>query len=257
MSNFVEETVLSVHHWTDRLFSFRTSRQPGFRFRNGQFTMVGLSDGTKPLVRAYSMASPNYEDYLEFFSIKVPGGPLTSKLQHIRDGDQVVIGQKPTGTLVLDNLLPARNLYLLATGTGLAPFLSLIRDLETYERFERIVLIHGCRFIADLAYSDYLTNVLPSDEIFGEFAREKLIYYPTVTREPFRHVGRITHHLKRDSFYEEIGLAPLSAETDRIMLCGSPAMIQDLCGLIEGLGFAEGNHGEPGHFLVEKAFVQR
>jgi len=257
MSNFVEETVLSVHHWTDRLFSFRTSRQPGFRFRNGQFTMVGLNEGPRPLLRAYSMASPNYEDYLEFFSIKVPGGPLTSKLQHIKDGDQVVIGQKPTGTLVLDNLKPGKNLYLLATGTGLAPFLSLIRDLEAYERFERIVLIHGCRFITDLAYSDYLTNVLPQDEIFGELAREKLIYFPTVTREPFQHVGRITHHLQQAAFFEEVGVKPLSAETDRIMLCGSPAMIQDLRGLIEGLRFEEGNHGEPGHFLVEKAFVQR
>src|SRR5690349_8764743 len=210
MSNFIEETVLSVHHWTDRLFSFRTSRKPSFRFRNGQFTMVGLSDGAKPLLRAYSMASPNYEDYLEFFSIKVPGGPLTSKLQHIQDGDQVVIGQKPTGTLVLDNLLPGRNLYLLATGTGLAPFLSLIRDLETYERFERVVLIHGCRFITDLAYTDYLSDVLPKDEIFGDLVREKLIYYPTVTREPFRHVGRITHHLQRPGFFSEIGLVPLS-----------------------------------------------
>jgi len=257
MSNFVEETVLSVHHWTDRLFSFRTSRQPGFRFRNGQFTMVGLNEGPRPLLRAYSMASPNYEDYLEFFSIKVPGGPLTSKLQHIKDGDQVVIGQKPTGTLVLDNLKPGKNLYLLATGTGLAPFLSLIRDLEAYERFERIVLIHGCRFITDLAYSDYLTNVLPKDEIFGELAREKLIYFPTVTREPFQHVGRITHHLQQAAFFEEVGVKPLCAETDRIMLCGSPAMIQDLRGLIEGLRFEEGNHGEPGHFLVEKAFVQR
>jgi len=257
MSNFVEETVLSVHHWTDRLFSFRTSRKPSFRFRNGQFTMVGLSDGTRPLVRAYSMASPNYEDYLEFFSIKVQGGPLTSRLQHIKDGDAVVIGQKPTGTLVLDNLLPGKNLYLLATGTGLAPYLSLIRDLETYEQFERIVLMHGCRFISDLAYCDYLTNLLPQDEVFGELVREKLIYYPTVTRELFRHVGRIGHHLQSASFFEEVGLPPLSAESDRIMLCGSPQMIQDLRGLIEGLGFAEGNHGESGHFLVEKAFVQR
>jgi ferredoxin--NADP+ reductase len=257
MSNFAEETVLSVHHWTDRLFSFRTSRQPSFRFRNGQFTMIGLKDGTKPLVRAYSMASPNYEDYLEFFSIKVQGGPLTSRLQNIKDGDPIVVGQKPTGTLVVDNLLPGKNLYLLSTGTGLAPFLSLIRDIETYEQFERIVLIHGCRFIADLAYCDYLTNTLPEDEIFGELVREKLIYYPTVTREPFHHVGRITHHLQSAEFFSEIGLPPLSAASDRIMLCGSPQMIQDLRGLIEGLGFSEGNHGEPGHFLIEKAFVQR
>jgi ferredoxin--NADP+ reductase len=159
--------------------------------------------------------------------------------------------------LVLDNLLPGRNLYLLATGTGLAPFLSLIRDLETYERFERVVLIHGCRFITDLAYSDYLSEVLPKDDVFGDLAHEKLIYYPTVTREAFPHVGRITHHLQRPEFFTEIGLAPLSPETDRIMLCGSPVMIQDLRSLIEALGFEEGNHGEPGHFLVEKAFVQR
>jgi ferredoxin--NADP+ reductase len=184
------------------------------------------------------MASPNHEDHLEFFSIKVPGGPLTSKLQHIKDGDQIVIGQKPTGTLVLDNLLPGKTLYLLATGTGLAPFLSLIRDLETYERFERVVLMHGCRFITDLAYSHYLTKVLPEDEVFGELVREKLIYYPSVTREPFRHVGRITHHLQRTEFFAEIGRTPLSPETDRVMLCGSPQMIQDLRGLIEGFGLA-------------------
>src|SRR4029079_3920295 len=257
MSNFHQETVLSVHHWTDRLFSFRTSRQPSFRFSNGQFTMVGLNDGTRPLVRAYSMASPNYEDYLEFFSIKVPGGPLTSRLPDIKARDAVVVGQKPTGTLMLDNLKPGKTLYLLATGTGLAPFLSLIRDLETYEHFERVVLIHGCRFISDLAYSDYLTNVLPKDEIFGEVVRDKLTYYPTVTREAFRHVGRITHHLQRASFFTEVGLPLLSAKDDRIMLCGSPVMIQDLRSLIEALGFEEGNHGEPGHFLVEKAFVQR
>lgn len=257
MSNFVEERVLSVHHWTDRLFSFKTTRHPGFRFRNGQFTMIGLNGETRPLLRAYSMVSANHEEILEFFSIKVPGGPLTSRLQHLKDGDTVIVGQKPTGTLVLDNLLPGKHLYLLGTGTGLAPFLSVIRDLETYERFERIVLVHGCRFVADLAYSDMVSRVLPEDEHFGELVREKLIYYPTVTREPFRHRGRISHHLGSKEFFDEIGLPPLNAGTDRIMMCGSPHMIEDLRTLIESRGFEEGNTGEPGHFLIEKAFVQR
>lgn len=257
MSNFIEERVLSVHHWTDRLFSFRTTRHPGFRFRNGQFTMIGLQGESRPLLRAYSMASANYEEYLEFFSIKVPDGPLTSRLQHLKDGDSIIIGQKPTGTLVLDNLLPGKHLYLLSTGTGLAPFLSVVRDLDTYERFERVILVHGCRFISDLAYSDLLSQTLPEDEHFGDLIREKLIYYPTVTREPFRHRGRISHHLESKGFFDEIGLPPLSARTDRIMMCGSPHMIQDLRTLFESRGFGEGNTGEPGHFLIEKAFVQR
>jgi ferredoxin--NADP+ reductase len=192
MSNFNQETVLSVHHWTDRLFSFKTTRNPAFRFQNGQFTMMGVEVKGGPLVRAYSLVSANYEEQLEFFSIKVADGPLTSRLQHLREGDPILVSRKATGTLVLDNLSAGKNLYLLGTGTGLAPFLSLIKDPETYERFERVVIVHGCRWAAELAYGDLIANVMPNDELVGESVRQKLIYYPTVTREPFRHNGRIS-----------------------------------------------------------------
>ena len=192
MSAFKEETVQSVKHWNDELFSFCTTRDPGFRFKNGQFTMIGLEVNGRPLVRAYSMASANYDDQLEFFSIKVQNGPLTSRLQHIQPGDSILVGKKPTGTLVLDNLLPGKRLYLLCTGTGLAPFLSLIRDPETYERFDKVIVAHGCRHISDLAYHDRLSKELAEDEFLGEMVREKFIYYPTVTREPFQNHGRIT-----------------------------------------------------------------
>lgn len=257
MSNFGEERVLDVRHWTDHLFSFKTTRNPAFRYRNGQFTMIGLKVDGKPLLRAYSMVSANHDDFLEFFSIKVPDGPLTSQLQHLKGGDPVIVGQKPTGTLILDNLLPGKHLYLMSTGTGLAPFLSVIRDLEAYERFERIILVHGCRFVSDLAYAGMISKELPEDEYFGELVREKLIYYPTVTREPFRHRGRISLQIETGKLFEDIGLPPLDIANDRIMLCGSPHMIQDLRTLLEARGFEEGNHGEPGHFLIEKAFVQR
>ncbi len=192
MSNFHTERVISVRHWTNRLFSFRTTRPPSLRFRSGQFVMMGLQAEGKPLMRAYSLASAPYEDGLEFFSIKVPDGPLTSRLQHLHEGDEVLVGRKPTGTLLIDNLKPGRNLFLLATGTGLAPYLSLVKDPETYERFERVILVHGVRFVADLAYGDYLTEELPKDELIGELAAAQLTYYPTVTREPFRHNGRIS-----------------------------------------------------------------
>jgi ferredoxin/flavodoxin---NADP+ reductase len=257
MSGFKEERVLSVHHWTDRLFSFRTTRDPAFRYRNGQFTMIGLKIEGRPLLRAYSMASPNHDDHLEFFSIKVPDGPLTSRLQHLKDGDPIMVGQKPTGTLVLDNLRPGKHLYLLGTGTGLAPFLSVIRDLEAYDRFERIILVHGCRFIAELAYGDFLSKVLPDDEHFGTLVSGQLTYYPTVTREPFRNNGRISHLLESGKLCADIGLPPLSVESDRVMLCGSPHMIQDMRGLLEARGFEEGNHGEAGDFVIEKAFVEK
>src|SRR6476646_6382930 len=178
MSNFNLESVLSVHHWTDNLFSFTTTRDPSFRFRNGEFTMIGLKVGERPLLRAYSVASANYEDQLEFFSIKVPDGPLTSRLQHLKRGDEIIVGRKATGTLLLDNLLPGRNLYLLGTGTGLAPFLSLVKDPAVYERFEKVILVHGCRTIAELAYADEIENRLPNDEMLGEEIRAKLLYYP-------------------------------------------------------------------------------
>ena len=257
MSNFNEETVTSVHHWTDTLFSFTTTRDPSFRFRNGEFTMIGLKVGEKPLLRAYSVASPNYEERLEFFSIKVQEGPLTSRLQHLKVGDPVIVSRKATGTLVIDNLVNGRNLYLLGTGTGLAPFLSVIRDPETFERFERVILVHGCRQVNELAYGDMITKVLPEDELIGEMLREQLIYYPTVTREPFRNTGRITDLMESGKIYADLGLAGLDAAHDRAMICGSPAMLADLRAHLLNRGFIEGNHGEPGQFVIEKAFAER
>ena len=257
MSNFYEERVLSVHHWTDTLFSFKTTRDPTFRFKNGQFTMIGIQVEGKPLLRAYSVVSPNYEDGLEFFSIKVQNGPLTSRLQHLKEGDPVIVGRKATGTLVLDNLLPGRNLYLMGTGTGLAPFMSLIRDPETYERFEKVVLLHGCRQVSELAYGELITKDLPQDEFLGEDISSKLIYYPTVTREPFRNRGRITDLITSGQLFTDIGLPALEAEHDRVMLCGSPQMLADLKIMLEDGGFSEGNHGEPGHYVIEKAFVEK
>ena len=206
MSKFYEERVLSVHHWTDNLFSFRTTRDPAFRFRNGEFTMIGLEVEGRPLLRAYSVVSANYEEELEFFSIKVQDGPLTSKLQHLKVGDPIIVGKKPTGTLVLDNLLPGRHLYLLGTGTGLAPFLSIIKDPETYDRFEKVVLVHGCRQVQELAYGETITETLPRHEFLGEMISNQLIYYPTVTREPFRNRGRITDLMVSGKLFEDIGL---------------------------------------------------
>ncbi|HKN30734.1 MAG TPA: ferredoxin--NADP reductase [Roseiarcus sp.] len=257
MSAFHHERVLSVHHWTDRLFSFRTTRTPSFRFRSGQFVMMGLEGDGKPLLRAYSLASAHYDDELEFFSIKVSDGPLTSRLQHLKQGDEILIGRKPTGTLVVDNLKPGRTLFLLGTGTGLAPFLSIVRDPEAYDKFDRIVVAHGVRWVKDLAYSDYLTNDLPNDELIGELVREKLVYYPTVTREPFRHQGRLSLALTTNRMTDALGLPPIDAEHDRFMLCGSPAMLADLRAILDALGFEEGNHGEPGDYVIEKAFVDR
>jgi ferredoxin/flavodoxin---NADP+ reductase len=256
MSHLNQERVLSVHHWTEQLFSFTTTRNRAFRFKNGQFTMIGIPVDGKPLLRAYSMASPNYDEKLEFFSIKVPDGPLTSRLQHLKEGDPIFVGRKPTGTLVLDNLRDGRNLYLLGTGTGLAPFLSIIRDPETYERFEKVVLLHGCRQVAELAYGETITRVLPEDEFLGEEIRSKLIYYPTVTREPFRNRGRITDLITSHKLFDDIGLPPMTQEDDRVMICGSPDMLRDLKALLEARDFVEGNHGEPGDFVVEKAFVE-
>jgi len=257
MSNLNTETVLSVHHWTDTLFSFTTTRDPGFRFVNGQFTMIGLEVEGKPLLRAYSMASANHEDKLEFLSIKVPDGPLTSRLQHLKEGDRILVGRKPTGTLVQDNLLPGRHLYLIGTGTGLAPFLSLIKDPESYERFEKVILVHGCRKVAELAYGEWISEAFPRDELLGEFVREKLLYYPTVTREPFRHRGRITDLITTNKLTDDLGLPMLDPEFDRAMLCGSPGMLKDLKVILEDLGFVEGSGNAPGSYVIEKAFVER
>jgi ferredoxin--NADP+ reductase len=257
MSNFNQESVLSVHHWTETLFSFTTTRDPSFRFRNGEFTMIGLKVGEKPLLRAYSVASANYEDRLEFFSIKVPDGPLTSRLQHLKEGDEIIVSRKATGTLVIDNLESGRNLYLIGTGTGLAPFLSVIKDPETYDRFEKIVLLHGCRHVAELAYGEMITQTLPKDDLIGELVRTKLIYYPTVTRDPFHNRGRITDLMAQGKLYEDIGLPPLDAESDRAMICGSPALMDEMKAMLLSKGLTEGNHGEPGQFVIEKAFAER
>ena len=257
MSSLAPETVMSVHHWTDDLFSFTTTRSPSFRFLNGQFTMIGIEVNGKPLLRAYSMASANHEEHLEFFSIKVQDGPLTSRLQHLRIGDKVLVNSKPTGTLIHDNLLPGRTLYLLGTGTGLAPFLSIIKDPETYDRYEKVVLVHGCRQISELAYGELITRDLPQHEFLGESISEKLIYYPTVTREPFRNRGRITDLITSNKLFDDVGREPLSSEHDRVMLCGSPAMLQDLVCILRDRGFEVGNHSEPGHYVIEKAFVEK
>ncbi|MEW9897696.1 ferredoxin--NADP reductase [Chitinivorax sp. PXF-14] len=258
MSNFAQERVLSVHHWNDTLFSFKTTRDPGLRFRNGQFVMIGLQVEGRPLMRAYSIASANHEEELEFFSIKVQNGPLTSRLQHLKEGDEIMVSRKPTGTLVLDDLLPGKHLYLFGTGTGLAPFMSLIKDPEAYERFDKIILFHGVRTVSELAYQDYITKELANDEFFGEMIRDKLIYYPTVTREPFRNQGRLTDLVESGKLFTDIGLPPLNPETDRAMLCGSPAMLKDTCDLLDARGFKVSPRiGEPGDYVIERAFVEK
>jgi ferredoxin/flavodoxin---NADP+ reductase len=257
MSAFYREKVLSVQHWTDTLFSFRATRDSGFRFQNGQFAMIGLEVDGRPLMRAYSMASANHEEELEFFSIKVADGPLTSRLQRIREGDTILVGRKATGTLVADNLIPGKRLLLLSTGTGLAPFASLVKDPDVYERFDTIVLVHGCRQVSELAYGEELVAKLRDDELFGPLLSEKLLYYPTVTREPFRNRGRITDLITSKQLFNDLRLPPLDIATDRIMMCGSPAMLEELRQLFEGRGFLEGSNSEPGHFVIEKAFVER
>jgi len=257
MSAFNEEKVLSVHHWTDRLFSFTTTRDPSLRFSNGHFTMIGLRVNDKPLLRAYSIASANYEEHLEFLSIKVEDGPLTSRLQHIQVGDSIVVGRKPTGTLLIDYLLPAKRLYMLASGTGLAPFLSVIRDPETYEKFEEVVLVHGVREVAELAYHDYLTQILPEHEFLGEMVSKQLRYYPTVTREAYTHTGRITTLIENGKLFSDLGVPSLDRVQDRIMICGSPDMLRDLKGMLEARGFNEGNTTRPGDFVIERAFAEQ
>ena len=258
MSKFTTERVLSVHHWNDTLFSFKTTRDPGLRFENGQFVMIGLEVDGRSLLRAYSIASPNYEEHLEFFSIKVPNGPLTSRLQHLKVGDDILVGRKSTGTLITHDLKPAKNLYFLSTGTGLAPFISLIQDIEVYDRFEKVVLIHGVRHVNELAYTDFIEKELPNNEFFGEQVREKLIYYPTVTREPFRNQGRLTDLIESGKLFDDIGLPPLSPENDRAMICGSPQMLADSSALLDARGFNISHRiGEPGDYVIERAFVQK
>lgn len=258
MSNLNTETVTSVHHWNDTLFSFTTSRDPGFRFKNGHFTMIGLEqEGGRPLLRAYSIASANYEEELEFFSIKVPDGPLTSQLQKIQPGDKIYVSRKPTGTLVADNLLPGKRLWLLSTGTGLAPFMSIIKDPEVYEKFDQVILTHGVRYTSELAYKDIIEQELPNNEFFGEIIRDKLLYYPTVTREPYRNKGRLTDLLESGKINEDLNLPKLNLEEDRFMLCGSPAMLKDLTNILDGWGFRESRGGQMHEYVIERAFVEK
>ena len=257
MSAFDEETVLTVHHWTDRLFSFTTTRNAALRFSNGHFTMIGLRVNNKPLLRAYSIVSPNYEEQLEFLSIKVQDGPLTSRLQHIQPGDKVIVGHKPTGTLLIDYLLPGKRLYMLATGTGLAPFMSIIRDPDTYDKFEDVILIHGVREVTELAYQQYITHDLPQHEFLGELIRNQLKYYPTVTREAYAHQGRITDLIENGKLFADLGVPALDPGVDRVMLCGSPAMLKDLKSMLEARQFKEGNTSTPGDFVIERAFVEQ
>jgi ferredoxin/flavodoxin---NADP+ reductase len=254
---FETQTVLAVRHWTDTLFSFSTTRGISFRFCSGQFTMVGLQLGSAPITRAYSLAGAHYDDTLEFFSIKVQDGPLTSKLQHLRPGEPILIGRKATGTLVLHSLLPGERLCLLATGTGLAPFASLIRDPEVYERFAQIVLVHGCRRRDDLAYGERVVRAVQESDFLGSQAREQLAYYPTVTREPFCNRGRLTKLVASGQIWRDLDQPPLNAAADRVMLCGSPAMLRDTQHMLQAAGFVEGSSSHPGSYVVEKAFVER
>ncbi|CAN5282061.1 ferredoxin--NADP reductase [soil metagenome] len=253
---FNVETVTWVRHWTESLFSFRTTRDPAFRFENGQFVMLGLETDGKPLLRAYSIASPNWAEELEFYSIKVADGPLTSKLQKIKVGDDLLIGKKPTGTLVLDGLKPGRVLYMVGTGTGLAPWLSLVRDPEVYERFDTVVVTHTVREVRDLNYREFLSHELPNDPDLGEIVAPKLKYYPTVTREPFQTQGRITDLMKSGKMFDDLGLPPLDPARDRLMMCGGPSVLADLKAILLERGFEEGSIANPGDFVLEKAFVE-
>lgn len=257
MAATTQEKVLEVQHFTDRLFTFRTTRSQAFRFQAGQFTMIGLpeGDGHPKLLRAYSMASAVFDEHLDFFSIIVEDGPLTSRLRHLKPGDEVLVGTRATGTLTIGQLVPGENLWLLATGTGLAPFLSIIQDPATYERFKRVIVAHGTRTVEELAYSDYLEHRIKEHELVGEEASQQLLYFPTVTREPFRNHGRISTHLENGTIEESFGLERLDPARDRVMLCGSVAMLNDLTAILEARGFEHGSAGEPGTFLTERAFA--
>lgn len=257
MSNHFEAEVLSVRHWTDRLFSFTTKRDPGFRFQSGQFAMIGLQVGDRPLMRAYSMVSPHYEETLEFLSIKVPDGPLTSRLQNIKPGDSILVGRKASGTLLTQNLIPGKRLYLLSTGTGLAPFMSIVQDPDVYEQFEKVILVHGCRQVSELAYQERICRELPNNEFFGESVASKLVYFPTITREPFHNRGRIPDLIASGKLFEALELPPLSIEHDRFMLCGSPAMLKDTQAVLEAHALTESNMSRPGHYVIERAFVEK
>jgi ferredoxin--NADP+ reductase len=251
------ETVTRVHHWNEHLFSFAITRPSTFRFRSGEFVMLGLPDGQRPLLRAYSIASPSYAEELEFLSIKVPDGPLTSRLQTIKEGDPVFLGRKPTGTLVSDALLPGRRLFMLSTGTGLAPFLSVARDPDIYDRFSQIILVHSVRRVSDLAFRDILEAQLAEDPLVQDQALVQFHYIPTVTREPFHNTQRIGGLIEDGTLFAPpvLGERRFDPEHDRIMMCGSMAMIKDMGEGLEALGFVEGSNAAPGHYVIERAFV--
>lgn len=250
-----EERIESVRHWTDELFSLRVTRPAAFRFRSGEFVMLGLVVDGRPLMRAYSIASPSWDDGLDFFSIKVKDGPLTSRLRHVEQGDSVLLGRKPTGTLVLDALKPGNRLFLFSTGTGIAPFASLVRDPETYEKFEKVVLTHTCRNVADLDYGVTLVEGLASDPLLGEIAPDRLTHYASVTREAYKNTGRITHLIESGRLFQDLGISKLEPTKDRVMICGSISMIADTRALVEAAGLEEGSNARPGDFVVEKAFA--
>ena len=256
MASLSTQSVTDVRHWNESLFSFKTTRDQSLRFENGHFVMLGLEIEGKPLMRAYSIASPNYDEELEFLSIKVPDGPLTSKLQNIRGGDELLVSSKPTGTLVVDHLLEGRNLYLISTGTGLAPFISIIQDPAIYEKFDRIILTHGVRFQSELAYQDLIQDQLPQNEYFGEEVRERLIYYPTVTRENYVNQGRLTDLMISGKLFADIQQPTPDPEHDRFMICGSPSMLKDTCAILDGWGFEESRQGIKAHYVIERAFVE-
>ena len=258
MATIGTERVLTVHHWNETVFSFTTTRDQSLRFENGHFIMLGMHIDGKPLMRAYSIASANHEEHLEFLSIKVANGPLTSRLQHIKPGDEVLISLKPTGPLLLRDLKPGKRLYLLASGTGLAPFMSLIKDPEIYEKFEKVILVRSVRYRSELAYRDYIEWELTHHEFLGQQVRDRLVYFPTVTRERFRYQGRITALIESGKLFEETSLPALDPTTDRAMICGSPSMIADLSQLLDARGFQISAHvGEAGDYVVERAFVAR
>ena len=252
----LKEKVIDVHHWTDKTFSFKTTRDMSFRFKNGEFAMIGLEIEGRPLLRAYSVVSPNHENHLEFLSIKVPNGPLTSRLQYIKNDDEILINSKPTGTLVCDYLLPGRNLFLLSTGTGLAPFMSIIRDPETYEKFDKIILTHTVRNPKELAYEDMLKK-LNSDEIYSEVTKGKFVYFNTVTRDKWPRTGRITKWIRENKLWNEVGVDRFDPKQDRVMICGSEDMTNELKSMFEKLGSEEGSTKVQGGFVIEKAFAEK
>jgi len=252
----VKEKVLEVKHYTDRLFHFKTTRDPGTRFRDGEFLMIGLEVEGKPLLRAYSVASPNYEEYMEWFSIKVPNGPLTSKLQNIKPGDEIVTNTKAVGTLVLDNLKQGRNLYMLATGTGVAPFMSLVRGVDTYDHYDNVILLWSTRLVKELAYKDFLEG-LNDHEVWGEITQGKFKFYPSVTREDFINTGRITNAMYDGSVYEKLGIEPFDKEKDSAMICGSMPMNLEFKEYFEKMGCIEGNSSTRGDYVLEKSFVEK